>query len=1367
MKKFFAVFILLSSLAVLLMSCSSTKNPSCELTLTSTDSSVSYHVTFSDLNVKQSSYKIEICKGDNVVKNEVVSTTITAGQFHNLELNTKYNVSVYLTSKVEYDTCIATEEVQTKKGVLTGITFHSQSFIYDGKEKSIEVSNLPAGATVEYTGNGIAEVGEHTITAIVKKDNYEDLTLSAKLTITPLILDFEFKDKTVTYTGETQTITATTELELTYEYYSGETKLDSAPRDAGVYLVKAIYLGDKNHEKIEKTATLTITKLSLDFELNNKTVTYTGETQTITATTELELTYEYYLGEAKLDSAPKDAGVYTVKAIYLGDKNHARVEKTATLTIEKAASFITAEDIIIKLGEEYEVSASCSVMGAILNYSYYLGDIPLDAAPTAIGSYTITINFAGNNNYTASEKNISLIITNPENLDVTITLEDITTVYGQDYSVTPVVDHDITLEDVTIKYFKDGIEIEKPVNAGSYEIVVSYPGSEEKYLNPATKRIILTIDKADYDLSAISFSDVVFIYDGTEKKVIISGQLPVGVTVSYTNNTLVEVGQTLATADFIGDFDNYNIIPSMTATLSIEKQTLELYQASKLIYGDAIDISNLLKYFSYEGISAASFEMIKNDIILTLPTDITEIVNAGTYSIHITFSGTDYIYAMDQIVELIIDKATHTIEVIDLENQTITRVAGSEFNYTKDSQTDALYTYSQDLRYAPAGTYKGVVITYPENENYLEASITIQVILTEPTHATDLFISEYYEGKSNDKFLVLFNGTGKTVDLSEYTIGSTTNGEKFTSNISKPISTFDASATTLESGQKLVIYNANLNKDYIAALEAAGCILVKSTTCTFTGNDARLLLHNNRVIDIFGEATGIDPGNGWTFGGLGNATQDHHFVRASYVFHPTALYDKGYKWNPEEWICYGDLTTFEMTKAYQMDIHANKLGNLQLVLDATEYAVNKVPTIQQVVSPIYGYLPALSYYIYDGMTYTKLDTKPDSAGTYYLGYDAQEITIAGQVILIEEQKIQFKLGNNQYINGYLDGSTSEYINIYGDTILEYDGNEHTLLFKQVVGSGFIVTYDGVEYTATLEGEVYQVPEFTFQNAGTYTFVVFAPASEGYLSYNHTYTIIVNPISLPITTEYSTDGESFIEYPTSGLDTGEYEIKLKSPVLFSISCEGLSISNQEATFVDNTYVILLTGVNSKIEITVTSADVNYKDKLVTIAVKTFDPSGVTTVEYDLTKNFNDYKGSWNTSYTQRVLSSSTIGDGLLDATITFDNACKQSNTITDCPVVAAKNNTTYVTLQLNDAGYYIDSFSVNLKQWTTKTFKDIHLEYFNGTEWVTCSDSITVPSVLESFTLSKEVKQVRIAFTTTSTSNVQVGISGFTIQAKAN
>lgn len=74
------------------------------------------------------------------------------------------------------------------------------------------------------------------------------------------------------------------------------------------------------------------------------------------------------------------------------------------MTIEKAASFITAEDIIIKLGEEYEVSASCSVMGAILNYSYYLGDIPLDAAPTAIGSYTITISFAGNNNYTASEK---------------------------------------------------------------------------------------------------------------------------------------------------------------------------------------------------------------------------------------------------------------------------------------------------------------------------------------------------------------------------------------------------------------------------------------------------------------------------------------------------------------------------------------------------------------------------------------------------------------------------------------------------------------------------------------------------------------------------------------------------------------------------------------------------------------------------------------------------------------------------------------------------------------------------------------------------------------------------------------------------
>ncbi|MDE6047285.1 MAG: MBG domain-containing protein, partial [Anaeroplasmataceae bacterium] len=705
MKKFFAVFIWLFGTIALLTSCSSNKAPSCELTLTSTGTSVSYSLSFADLSKKQTSYKIEILKGETSVKEEVSSTDITAGQFSNLDLNTNYKVNVYVTNKTEWDVSLASKEIQTKKGTITGVTFNSQSFVYDGNPKSIEVSDIPDVAgnyTVVYSGNGVTEVGDYTVTATVKKENYEDLVLTAKITITPA---------------------------------------------------------------------------SSDFVIADKTVTYTGEAQTIKAVTDLEVTYEYYLGETKLESAPVNAGTYTVKAIYAGDKNHAKVEKTATLKIEKAASTITAEDITIKFGEEYDVAATCSAANASLTLEYYQGETKLDEKPTAIGSYTVKVIFDGNDNYKASSKTIALIITNPDNADVTITLDNISTVYGQTYLVAPTADHGVVLEDLVIKYYQlDGTEIEKPVNAGSYEIKITYAGNEEKFLNPASKTVTLTIAKADYDLSGFTFADVTYTYDGTEHSLKIVGTLPAGVNVSYTNNTLTEIGEIEVTATFTGDENNYNLIAPKTAVLKIVKQTITFTQSVQLTYGDTVDSNNLLSYMTYSGVTEQVFDQIKNDIVATLPDGVTGITNAGTYAIHITFAGTDYINALDIDVTLVVDKATHTIEVVGLENNTITRVAGSLFNYTANAQTDAQYTYSQDLRYASAGTYTDLVIAFEENENYLSTSKTINVVLTAPTAATDLFISEYYEGASNNKFIIIYNGTGAEVDLSEYSITLAVNG---------------------------------------------------------------------------------------------------------------------------------------------------------------------------------------------------------------------------------------------------------------------------------------------------------------------------------------------------------------------------------------------------------------------------------------------------------------------------------------------------------------------------------------------------------------------------------------------------------------
>ena len=67
---------------------------------------------------------------------------------------------------------------------LDDVEFVNKTFIYDGKEKSITVLNLPQGYEVSYQGNGVSEVGKHLVTATITKDGVEVLILQAYITIT-------------------------------------------------------------------------------------------------------------------------------------------------------------------------------------------------------------------------------------------------------------------------------------------------------------------------------------------------------------------------------------------------------------------------------------------------------------------------------------------------------------------------------------------------------------------------------------------------------------------------------------------------------------------------------------------------------------------------------------------------------------------------------------------------------------------------------------------------------------------------------------------------------------------------------------------------------------------------------------------------------------------------------------------------------------------------------------------------------------------------------------------------------------------------------------------------------------------------------
>jgi len=139
--------------------------------------------------------------------------------------------------------------------------------------------------------------------------------------------------------------------------------------------------------------------------------------------------------------------------------------------------------------------------------------------------------------------------------------------------------------------------------------------------------------------------------------------------------------------------------------------------------------------------------------------------------------------------------------------------------------------------------------------------------------ATDLFFSEYVEGSSQNKALEIFNGTDEDVNLNNYRIASSTNGDGWTEDYY----TFPTDAV-LATGDVWVIVNQGSAE---ALTSQADDLTGFPGIASFTGNDARGLekLEGESwvLIDLIGDPD--EDVTGWEVGGVAEATKDHTIIR--------------------------------------------------------------------------------------------------------------------------------------------------------------------------------------------------------------------------------------------------------------------------------------------------------------------------------------------------------------------------------------------------------------------------------------------------------------------------------------------------------
>lgn len=126
------------------------------------------------------------------------------------------------------------------------------------------------------------------------------------------------------------------------------------------------------------------------------------------------------------------------------------------------------------------------------------------------------------------------------------------------------------------------------------------------------------------------------------------------------------------------------------------------------------------------------------------------------------------------------------------------------------------------------------------------------VCAQEATPKTDLIISEYVEGSSNNKALEIYNGTGQDVDLSAYKIVQENRSNSGNEN------TFELELSgTLANGATYVIVNKQAGSDLQGKAD-----LLDSKVMGFNGDDALFIYKGETKID----AVGIRGADKWDGG---------------------------------------------------------------------------------------------------------------------------------------------------------------------------------------------------------------------------------------------------------------------------------------------------------------------------------------------------------------------------------------------------------------------------------------------------------------------------------------------------------------------
>ncbi len=275
----------------------------------------------------------------------------------------------------------------------------------------------------------------------------------------------------------------------------------------------------------------------------------------------------------------------------------------------------------------------------------------------------------------------------------------------------------------------------------------------------------------------------------------------------------------------------------------------------------------LLKCFENEEVTINAYVTggYNNRTILTYTTQNNIISNDNAY-----------VNAASQLLTL----KTYTLENIDLPTTSFfnTNISWSSNNESILSNTGIINRQEESTT---------VTLTATISLNQFTTTKTIDVVVISSLHTAnyELFISEYYEGKSYDKYIEIYNPCDHDIDLSNYTIKLGRNGAALGEDVNL--------TGILKSHETFVIAtsHSSLHSDISTLITNLGSNGMFSSICIgITGDDSIGLFNNNVLVDMFGIE---EDANIWLLDD-GGTTQDYRLIRNPGIGANTT-------WDTSEW----------------------------------------------------------------------------------------------------------------------------------------------------------------------------------------------------------------------------------------------------------------------------------------------------------------------------------------------------------------------------------------------------------------------------------------------------------------------------------